>query len=66
MSRCPFMKCPLCGKEVKDLKQPCRPFCSERCKLIDLGNWISGEYRVPLPETNEKDGENATEDPGEE
>jgi endogenous inhibitor of DNA gyrase (YacG/DUF329 family) len=26
---------------------PSRPFCSERCRLIDLGNWASGDYRVP-------------------
>jgi hypothetical protein len=25
---------------------PHRPFCSERCKLIDLGNWVTGAYRV--------------------
>jgi endogenous inhibitor of DNA gyrase (YacG/DUF329 family) len=27
-----------------------RPFCSERCKLADLGRWISGDYRIPGPE----------------
>jgi uncharacterized protein len=26
---------------------PFRPFCSERCKTIDLGNWISGAFRIP-------------------
>ena len=28
---------------------PFRPFCSERCKLIDLDNWLEGRYRVPRP-----------------
>jgi endogenous inhibitor of DNA gyrase (YacG/DUF329 family) len=26
---------------------PFRPFCSERCKLVDLGNWLGGRYRIP-------------------
>jgi uncharacterized protein len=29
---------------------PFRPFCSERCKLIDLGRWAGGEYRIPTQE----------------
>jgi uncharacterized protein len=41
-------KCPHCGKETKiDARNPFRPFCSDRCKLIDLGFWISGTYRIP-------------------
>ncbi|CAN5794198.1 DNA gyrase inhibitor YacG [soil metagenome] len=41
------MKCPTCGKltELKD--NPFRPFCSERCKMVDLGSWVTEEYRVP-------------------
>jgi uncharacterized protein len=41
------MKCPSCGKEVKWQDNTYRPFCSERCKLVDLGKWVSEEYRVP-------------------
>jgi endogenous inhibitor of DNA gyrase (YacG/DUF329 family) len=41
------MKCPTCGKPVEWKDNPFRPFCSERCKLIDLGRWVSEEYRVP-------------------
>ena len=47
------MKCPTCGKPVEWKKNPFRPFCSERCQLVDLGRWVEGEYRVPgepLPE----------------
>lgn len=40
-------KCPTCGKQVPWQNNPFRPFCSERCKLIDLGKWVSEEYRVP-------------------
>jgi endogenous inhibitor of DNA gyrase (YacG/DUF329 family) len=59
------MKCPHCGKEIVDSKQPYRPFCSERCKLIDLGKWISGEYRVPEPDKDDNSEENSMKDPEE-
>lgn len=40
--------CPRCGKEVEwSVAFPFRPFCSERCKLIDLGQWASEQYRIP-------------------
>ena len=42
------MKCPICKKEVS-LDDPYMPFCGERCKLIDLGNWASGKYVIPSP-----------------
>ena len=41
------MKCPICGKPVEWKDNPFRPFCSERCKLVDLGRWVSDEYSVP-------------------
>ena len=41
------MKCPTCGKPVEWKENPVRPFCSERCQLVDLGKWVEGEYRVP-------------------
>lgn len=40
-------KCPTCNKQVEWENNPCRPFCSERCKLVDFGKWVSEEYRVP-------------------
>ena len=40
------MKCPICHKEVR-IEDPFMPFCSERCKLIDLGNWASEKYVIP-------------------
>ncbi len=42
------MKCPICKKEV-GLNDPYIPFCSERCKLIDLGNWASEKYVISTP-----------------
>lgn len=40
-------KCPICGASVDRKGSPNRPFCSERCKLIDLGAWASGRYAIP-------------------
>lgn len=51
------VKCPVCGKEVEWVeKNAYRPFCSERCKQIDLGAWAEGKYVVPGEEPAE-DGE---------
>ena len=41
------MRCPICEKPAARQGNPFRPFCSERCKLIDFGNWVDGNYRVP-------------------
>jgi len=43
--------CPRCGAEcVFAPSNPFRPFCSERCRLVDLGAWASESYRVPVSE----------------
>jgi endogenous inhibitor of DNA gyrase (YacG/DUF329 family) len=60
------VKCPICGKDVgfyeKKEFPPNFPFCSQRCKLIDLGKWLNEEYKIsePMPEgyvPEEKDDE---------
>jgi len=39
--------CPVCKTPVeKDLTSPVYPFCSKRCREIDLGSWLSSEYRI--------------------
>jgi endogenous inhibitor of DNA gyrase (YacG/DUF329 family) len=38
--------CPICKKETTWEGNLFRPFCSERCRLIDLGKWASGDYRI--------------------
>ena len=43
-------KCPQCKKPIQWEGNAFRPFCSERCKLIDLGKWISEEYKIPTGE----------------
>lgn len=44
-------KCPLCRKETSWKNNPYRPFCSERCQVLDLGAWISEGYAVPEDES---------------
>ncbi len=39
-----------------------RPFCSERCKLLDLAKWVDGDYRVPDTASKEPDDEDATDE----
>lgn len=42
------VKCPTCEKDVVwEAAQRWRPFCSERCRLIDLGEWVSGNRQIP-------------------
>lgn len=43
----PIVKCPSCGKEVEYTDNEFRPFCSERCKLLDFGAWVDEEYSLP-------------------
>jgi uncharacterized protein len=47
--------CPICKKKTTWEENPYKPFCSERCKLIDLGKWVSDEYKI---EGNEENAEN--------
>lgn len=47
------IKCPHCGHlAFYNLDNPFRPFCSERCRLIDLGQWADGKYSIPAEEQN--------------
>ncbi len=56
------MICPICKKPVT-LKDPEAPFCSERCRLLDLGAWASGDYIIStepvrgLQQTDSEDDE---------
>lgn len=42
------LRCPTCKKLVAETS-PDVPFCSDRCRVIDLGKWASGEYRITSP-----------------
>jgi endogenous inhibitor of DNA gyrase (YacG/DUF329 family) len=57
------MKCPICKKSVEE-SEPNRsgwfPFCSQRCKLIDLGRWLDGKYQIA---DRDDDAEDWVDDP---
>lgn len=53
----PKVKCPRCRKETEYSGNEFRPFCSERCKLIDFGEWADGNYRLPAQSANLSDEE---------
>ena len=48
-------QCPHCDREVAWPETATYPFCSERCRLIDLGVWAAGDYRLPGEPASEKD-----------
>lgn len=46
-------KCPICGKPAGDATAP---FCSSRCRDVDLHRWLSGSYAIPVTEDTDEDG----------
>ena len=55
------MRCPICRKQLKvesgdPLHElPFFPFCSKKCKMIDLGRWFNEEYRIAVEDTQDED-----------
>ena len=50
------MRCPTCEREFDSSESTALPFCSERCRLIDLGRWLDEGYSLPVvpdPEADE-------------
>jgi endogenous inhibitor of DNA gyrase (YacG/DUF329 family) len=58
------VKCPACRSDAIWEGNPHRPFCSERCQLIDLGAWTTERYRIPTEESalNIEDDEDDEDD----
>ena len=56
------MRCPICKKPVEEPQAgtaPARtrspfPFCSDRCRLIDLGRWLDGKYQIPVVDREDR------------
>lgn len=57
-------RCPVCAAEVDLLVASTAPFCSERCRLVDLGRWLGESYHVPLPRHAGADEEDDQADAG--
>jgi hypothetical protein len=49
MSKATRIHCPICNRENDFFADPVGPFCSKRCKLVDLGKWLGEEYCVSEP-----------------
>lgn len=53
-----FTLCPICNRPAPPRPgNRSYPFCSDRCRLIDLSKWLGGEYRIPGPRMGDGDGE---------
>ncbi len=50
--------CPICGKPSRPrTENRAFPFCSPRCRQVDLGQWLDEKYRVPVTDVSAEDGE---------
>ena len=49
------MKCPICEKTFEKSKSDDLPFCSSRCREIDLGNWLTEGYSIPAVELDDEE-----------
>ncbi len=50
------VSCPVCGQRMQGegaAEWPCFPFCSSRCKTIDLGRWLGETYRLPAEDSED-------------
>jgi endogenous inhibitor of DNA gyrase (YacG/DUF329 family) len=47
-------KCPICGKPATEAS---KPFCSERCRDVDLNRWLSDSYRIPAAGDDDEDAQ---------
>jgi len=64
----PTYECPTCKKTLNVIRRedaPFRPFCSERCKMVDLGRWLDGTYSISEPispvDTNKLESQSRSE-----
>ena len=58
-----LVKCPTCKRTLDWSTSEYRPFCSERCRRIDLGAWLTEKHAIPgdAPELNEEPGADESE-----
>lgn len=61
----PMVRCPICERQFDQALTPAMPFCSERCRQIDLGRWLREVYSVPVePDPDAADDQQTTQEPG--
>ncbi|TDI16995.1 MAG: DNA gyrase inhibitor YacG [Acidobacteria bacterium] len=54
-------RCPTCGQKISS-DSPFIPFCSPRCRLLDLGKWLDGDYSIPGPRVSDTETETEVEE----
>jgi len=61
-------RCPICKRAIPSDPDNAayRPFCSRRCRLVDLGSWLDGAYRITRPVSEEDLDQGETQGAGEE
>jgi len=52
------IRCPICEKQFDPAESRAMPFCSDRCRQIDLGRWLREAYSVPVERNPDEEGEN--------
>jgi hypothetical protein len=52
-----LVRCPICDRPFDPATAAAMPFCSERCRTIDLARWLGEKYSVPLPPRHEDDAD---------
>ncbi|HXS21527.1 MAG TPA: DNA gyrase inhibitor YacG [Steroidobacteraceae bacterium] len=57
------VKCPTCHREIDWAQSPFRPFCSERCRLIDLGAWLTEKHAIPGEPVQDESGQGQPDHP---
>ena len=57
------VKCPTCHRDVDWHSTPFRPFCSDRCRLIDLGAWLSERHAIPAEDAAAESGDDVDDSP---
>jgi uncharacterized protein len=57
------VKCPTCQRELDWTTAPFRPFCSERCRLVDLGAWLTEQRSIPDDSAAAQEGSAPEEQP---
>ncbi len=50
-----LVRCPTCNKQFESAESPVMPFCSSRCRKIDLNRWLNEEIALPVEDTPEED-----------
>ncbi len=57
----PTFVCPVCDSPIDPNNKATLPFCSDRCRQIDLGRWLDERYSVPVPKSHDPDADDPDE-----